>query len=581
MGRCNWLTAIILTVAATVARPAVGQSVEPTERQCPLESAQPDHAAGVAACTAFINSRPRDTGAMVRALANRADHYGSLGQPQGSIADLTELLRLDPDHRLARVGLARSYARLNDNARALTHYSDFIQRQSGPYAAPVAWQVVALIERGNIFHELHDLSSAVADYSEALRLAPGNPDAHRMRGWIHLRRAEFDSAVADLRAAVRTSPSSYDWAVLCRALVATGDLTGARAACVTATQAATDQTDTWARGSQAMISLIDGRYQEAWDAFNTIAAEDAEASFSVHGRGVAALALGRSAEGEADIARAASIRPEWAAFNATMNVLAASARSAGRPATGQVVAGSRPAPGAPAAARPDGPRVALVIGIGAYGTLGNLPNPANDARSLADRLRRVGFDVDLVIDPDQRAMRQAISRLGARMSQAGSGATGLFYFAGHGIQSRGINFLIPAGAQIAREADLAIEAVQADAVLLQMQEAGVSTNIMILDACRNMPLTRSFRNAGSGLAQMDAPNGSFIAYSTAPGSVAADGAGANSPFAAALMTELERPGQSIEGVFRNVRRSVLQATGGEQTPWDSSSLVDPFYFVAG
>src|SRR5690606_33452616 len=156
----------------------------------------------------------------------------------------------------------------------------------------------------------------------------------------------------------------------------------------------------------------------------------------------------------------------------TLNVLAARARSTGQSGPAPAMAGLRPADGAAAAVRAEGRRVALVIGIGSYGTLGNLPNPANDARALAERLRRVGFDGDLVVDPDQRAMRQAISRLGARMSQAGSGATGLFYFAGHGIQSRGVNFLIPSGAQIAREADLAIEAVQADAVLLQMQEAG-------------------------------------------------------------------------------------------------------------
>jgi uncharacterized caspase-like protein len=112
-----------------------------------------------------------------------------------------------------------------------------------------------------------------------------------------------------------------------------------------------------------------------------------------------------------------------------------------------------------------------------------------------------------------------------------------------------------------------------------MQEAGVSTNIIILDACRNMPLTRTFRNAGSGLAQMDAPNGTFISYSTAPGSVAADGGGANSPFAEALMREMSQPSQPIEVVFRNVRRSVLLATEGEQTPWDASSLVEPFFFV--
>lgn len=229
---------------------------------------------------------------------------------------------------------------------------------------------------------------------------------------------------------------------------------------------------------------------------------------------------------------------------------------------------------------PAGPRIALVIGVSAYGGLGDLVNPTNDARAVAETLSSLGFDVQLVLNPDQRALRQAISQLGERMSDAGRGATGLFFFAGHGIQARGINYLIPSGAQIVREADLALEAIPADTVLLQMQEAGVSTNILILDACRNMPLTRSFRNSARGLAQMDAPNGTFIAYSTAPGSVAADGEGANSPFATALVAEMSRPGQPIEAIFRNVRRSVLRDTDGLQTPWDSSSLLDPFYFVS-
>ena len=231
-----------------------------------------------------------------------------------------------------------------------------------------------------------------------------------------------------------------------------------------------------------------------------------------------------------------------------------------------------------AMASPNGPRVALVIGVSQYGTLGNLTNPVNDARALAVILRRLRFDVELVLDPDQRTMKRAIARLGERMSRAGASATGLFFFAGHGIQSRGTNFLIPARALVRREADLELEAVTADSVLLQMQDAGISTGIVILDACRDMPLTRSVRSNVQGLAQMAAPNGSFIAYSTAPGSVAADGDGINSPFAAALMRELVQPGQTIEAVFRNVRRSVLRETGGQQRPWDASSLVEPFFF---
>jgi uncharacterized caspase-like protein len=212
--------------------------------------------------------------------------------------------------------------------------------------------------------------------------------------------------------------------------------------------------------------------------------------------------------------------------------------------------------------------------------LGPLANPSNDAQLIAARLRLTGFDVELVLDADQKAMKRAISRLGERMAAGGRGATGLFYYAGHGMQSRGTNYLIPVGASIQREADVDLEAVAADTVLAQMEDAGAATNILILDACRNTPLHRRFRSATRGLARMEAPNGSFISYSTAPGGVAVDGDGGNSPFALALSTELTRPGQPIEIAFRNVRRSVLTATNGEQTPWDSSSLIDSFVFMS-
>ncbi len=235
--------------------------------------------------------------------------------------------------------------------------------------------------------------------------------------------------------------------------------------------------------------------------------------------------------------------------------------------------------GSPPRVQSDGPRVALVVGIGAYGAMGDLPNPVNDARAMAAKLRQIGFDVVLMTDSDQRSLYDAIQDFGGRLGQAGRTGTGLFYFAGHGMQSRGENYLIPIGAAISREADLVGQAVSANAVLAQMEEAGSATNIIILDACRNLPMARSFRSGGAGLSQMDAPNGSFIAYSTAPGSVAADGAGAHSPFAAALIEEIARPGQPIEGVFRNVRRAVLETTDGAQTPWDSSSLVNVFQFV--
>lgn len=226
------------------------------------------------------------------------------------------------------------------------------------------------------------------------------------------------------------------------------------------------------------------------------------------------------------------------------------------------------------------PRIALVIGNAGYDArLGPLANPVNDANAIAAALRATGFEVELVTDVDQRGMRRAISRFGERLDRAGSTATGLFFYAGHGLQSRGINYLAPIGAEIAREADIEIEAVAADTVLRQMDEARIATSILILDACRNTPVLRSFRSGSSGLAPMEAPGGAYIAYSTAPGQTATDGSETNSPFAAALAREIVVPSQPIEVVFRNVRSAVLTVTGGQQRPWDASSLTVSFSFV--
>lgn len=226
------------------------------------------------------------------------------------------------------------------------------------------------------------------------------------------------------------------------------------------------------------------------------------------------------------------------------------------------------------------PRLALVIANGAYeGGLDPLANPVNDGNLVAGTLQKLGFTVTLVTDADQKVMKRAVSDFGEALGDAGPTASALFYYAGHGSQVDGQNYLVPVRADIRREADVDLEAVSAEAVLRQMEFAAPSTAIVILDACRNNPLSRGFRAATRGLARMDAPNGSYVAYSTAPGQTAADGTGSNSPFATALVAEMVKPGQGIEEAFRNVRVNVSKATGGEQTPWDSSSLMSSFYFA--
>jgi uncharacterized caspase-like protein len=224
-------------------------------------------------------------------------------------------------------------------------------------------------------------------------------------------------------------------------------------------------------------------------------------------------------------------------------------------------------------------RIALVIGNSDYSS-GPLPNPANDAKLIGDALTGLGFDVIARRNADQITMKRAIQEFGSRLEKAGPAAVGLFYYAGHGVQLSGRNYLIPTTARIEREGDVEIEAVSADWVIEQMRYARNRLNIVILDACRNNPFTRSMRSVDHGLATMDAPAGILIAYSTAPGAVAADGTGRNSPYTEALTQAMRDMHEPVEQVFKHVRVGVMSATAGKQVPWESSSLTGDFYFAA-
>ena len=169
-------------------------------------------------------------------------------------------------------------------------------------------------------------------------------------------------------------------------------------------------------------------------------------------------------------------------------------------------------------------RLALVIGNGAYTSAPPLKNPPNDARDMAASLRTLGFDVTSGINVNQKDMKRLIRDFGLKLKGGGSG---LFYYAGHGVQSKGRNYLIPVDAEIQSEAEVEDSGVDASLVLNYMDDAQNGLNIVILDACRNNPVARSFRSANDGLAQVDAPTGTLIAYATAPGRVASDGAGQN------------------------------------------------------
>lgn len=221
-------------------------------------------------------------------------------------------------------------------------------------------------------------------------------------------------------------------------------------------------------------------------------------------------------------------------------------------------------------------RVALVIGNAAYKNGAPLKNPVNDAKSMTSKLRSLGFEVVSRENASQKDIQRAIAEFGRKLSP---NTVGLFYYSGHGLQARGKNFMVPVDAAIDAESDIALEAVDVDRVLDQMTQAGNGLNILILDACRNNPFERSFRSqGGGGLAQMDAPKGTLIAYATAPGKVASDGTGQNGLYTGELLKAMGAPGLAVEEVFKQVRANVARATNDQQIPWESSAMTGRFAF---
>lgn len=223
-------------------------------------------------------------------------------------------------------------------------------------------------------------------------------------------------------------------------------------------------------------------------------------------------------------------------------------------------------------------RLALIIGNSNYiDPDKSLRNPANDASDLSNKLKMLGFDVIQQTDASKRDMDDKLYEFGEK---AKNYDVALFYYAGHGIQNKGINYLIPVDVALKSEDDVKYDCVNANRVLDKLENSRCKAKIVILDACRNNPFERSWHRGttASGLSTMIAPEGIFIAYATNPGNVAQDGVGRNSPYTEALLKMLDEPNLSLERFFKNVLREVKSKTKGAQSPWTSSSFDGDFYF---
>jgi uncharacterized caspase-like protein len=226
-------------------------------------------------------------------------------------------------------------------------------------------------------------------------------------------------------------------------------------------------------------------------------------------------------------------------------------------------------------------RVALVVGNSGYQNVANLDNPKNDALLIAETLGRLGFTLvggGAQVDLDKPKFDLAIQNFGNQLMGAD---VGLFYYAGHGLQVRGSNYLVPITANPRRETDIDFQMVDVALILRQMEGSGTKLNLVLLDACRNNPFGgRGLRSADGGLAQMRAPEGTLISYATQPGNIALDGDDGHSPYTRALVQTMQKPRLDVFQTFNEVGLVVKSATANSQQPWLSSSpIAGPFYFA--
>ncbi len=222
-------------------------------------------------------------------------------------------------------------------------------------------------------------------------------------------------------------------------------------------------------------------------------------------------------------------------------------------------------------------RLGLIVGCANYTYATPLGNPNNDANAIANSLQELGFEVIKIIDPTQKDLKVAIDDFGEKLKDY---HVGLYFFAGHGVQIKGLNYVIPIDANLKSERMVEYDCVDANRVLSHMEESKCSVNIVILDACRDNPFERSWsRGTGQrGLATMNAPTGSLIGYATSPGKTASDGVGANGLYTESLLSHISEKGTSITSMFQKVRLEVISKSKDEQLPWESTSLTADFFF---
>jgi tetratricopeptide (TPR) repeat protein len=472
---------------------------------------------------AAITLNPR----LASAYADRAWSYRSKNDFDHALADFNEAIRLDPKNAAFYGNRGITWRVKGDFDRAIADLDTAIKLD--------AKIVFAYRERGNTYLAKGDTERAIADFSEAIRLSPNTAMAHNWRGLAYKIAGDLERALLDLNEAIRLAPTfAAGYANRGDVYRQKGDL------------------------DRAIVDL-----DEALRLNPNI-------TTAYTNRG-----LVHEARGDLELARsdftAAVQRPQIRSITGSAAVETARARLAALAA-------------ASTAAKPKEKRVALVIGNSDYRTVPVLPNARRDADAVAAALRNVGFETVNVANDLPREKFVDALRAFARISEQADWA--LIYYAGHGMELNGTNYLIPVDARLETDRDVQLETLPLNQ-LLSTVEGAHKLRIILLDACRENPFARQMRRTlasrsiGRGLARVEPEGGTLVAYAAKDGEVALDGEGSNSPFVTALVRRIVTPGIEISKLFRLIRDDVLAATGRRQEPFVYGSLPgEDFYFAA-
>jgi Tfp pilus assembly protein PilF len=506
----------------------------------------------------------------------RAVGWNKKGDYARVIADTTEALRLKPDQALYNMRGSAYYDK-GEYDIAIADFNDALR--IGPPNGTI------FHNRGNAWRAKRDFARAVADYDQAIRLNPGEAYSYQNRGSARQALGDLDGALADINQAIRLNPALPS-PLINRTVIwrARGDFDRAIADATEAIGLAKAKAPvaTLTPPGSVMISAYLHRalaYEAKGDYAH--ARQDYDAALE----GVAPDAGSKANQATAKVRLSLLSEPVPPSPPPAPSGEPQTATPAQPPA-------STAAPPSPAAASVGaGLRVALVIGNGAYAGVRALPNPPNDARSIAKSLRDIGFGVTEGIDLDRATMRKMTDDF---LREAARAQVAVVYYAGHGVQIDGRNYLVPVDLRLQAGGNLTDGMVDMDTILAALDDQ-VRTNILIFDACRNNPLERKVASAtpgreieaGPGLAAPAALGpgatsgaGTLIAFATAPGQVALDGDGGNSPFSAALSRHIGTSGLEVQQMLTRVRAEVVARTSGKQVPWSNSSLLGEVYLAA-